>query len=393
MKKLLAHLEIREISQENAWHGLALLAETNDIDYRRVEIPNDSTEEWMRAWREVKDLINEASTFLLTDSMVLREYAAQLKARVSDGARILIEINSNDFDIYNSFLAEYGLAGSSFRILSDPSGSSVLPIPREPSCYIDRKLLEGVENVVFSSVTAVDSVDAALQVLCAPEDAWCVDRRSDYFANWHRRRVGCIARWEGANGGAVVVLGGDVLWDSSRKWTDLTCVPGIRENTKLATNLIRYAVKSETTITTPDQYRARAEINLADFVLTVLRSNYGVENWWSSGVPLPIRQECAKRQEDEAHRKFQKEAYLDLIHLKRIIEHNWRFFKPYFEATRKPETYKLLDDSSVEDMNRAISRKMPNSIVLGACPRQNDWKRTRHPGCERVLQVPFITAL
>ncbi len=86
MKKLLAHLEIREISQENAWHGLAILAESNEIDYRRVEIPNDSTEEWKRAWGEVEYLINEASAFLLTDSMVLREYAAQLKARVSDGA-------------------------------------------------------------------------------------------------------------------------------------------------------------------------------------------------------------------------------------------------------------------------------------------------------------------
>jgi hypothetical protein len=332
MKKLLAHLEIREISQENAWHGLALLAETNEIDYRRVEIPNDSTEEWKRAWGEVEYLINEASAFLLTDSMVLREYAAQLKARVSDGARVLIEIDPNGLDICNRFLAEYGLAGSSFRILSDPSDSSVLSIPREPSCYIDRKLLEGVENVVFSSVTAVDSVDAALQVLCAPEDAWCVDRKSDYFANWHRRRAGCIARWEGANGGAVVVLGGDVLWDSSRKWTDLTYVPGIRENTKLASNLIRYAVKSETTITTPDQYRVRAEQNLADFVLTVLRSNYGVEEWWANGVPLEIRQECAKRQEEESHRKLQKEAYLDLIDLKEIIYRNWRFFQSYFGA-------------------------------------------------------------
>src|SRR6266481_7580530 len=135
MKKLLAHLEIREISQENARHGLAILAESNEIDYRRVEIPNDSTEEWKRAWGEVEYLINEASAFLLTDSMVLREYAAQLKARVSDGARVLIEIDPNGLDICNSFLAEYGLAGSSFRILSDPSDSSVLSIPREPSCY------------------------------------------------------------------------------------------------------------------------------------------------------------------------------------------------------------------------------------------------------------------
>ncbi len=57
-----------------------------------------------------------------------------------------------------------------------------------------------------------------------------------------------------------------------------------------------------------------------------------MEEWWANGVPLEIRQECAKRQEEESHRKLQKEAYLDLIDLKKIIYRNWRFFQSYFVA-------------------------------------------------------------
>ena len=36
---------------------------------------------------------------------------------------------------------------------------------------------------------------------------------------------------------------------------------------------------------------------------------------------------------------------------------------------------------------------MPNRVVLGACSRQNDRKRTRHPGCVREFYVPFVTTL
>jgi len=36
---------------------------------------------------------------------------------------------------------------------------------------------------------------------------------------------------------------------------------------------------------------------------------------------------------------------------------------------------------------------MPNRVVLGACSRQNDRKRTRHPGCVREFYVLFVTTL
>lgn len=52
---------------------------------------------------------------------------------------------------------------------------------------------------------------------------------------------------------------------------------------------------------------------------------------WVTGVPLPIRQEAAARQEAEGNR-FPKEAYLNLIDLKTIMEKNWKLFEPYFAA-------------------------------------------------------------
>jgi hypothetical protein len=51
-----------------------------------------------------------------------------------------------------------------------------------------------------------------------------------------------------------------------------------------------------------------------------------------SCVPLPIRQEAAKRQETEGNRLSQEEAYLDLIDLKTIMERNWGTFEAHFTA-------------------------------------------------------------
>jgi hypothetical protein len=73
----------------------------------------------------------------------------------------------------------------------------------------------------------------------------------------------------------------------------------------------------------------RIEVNLVDFVLGVIKATG--DNWWVSHVPANIRQECAKRHEEEACR-FPKEAYFNLIDLKTLIAKNWPLFESHLKA-------------------------------------------------------------
>jgi hypothetical protein len=79
----------------------------------------------------------------------------------------------------------------------------------------------------------------------------------------------------------------------------------------------------------PEDRCQRIEINLADFVFGILKSGGG--DWWTEAVPLPVRQKCASRQEEEAKR-LPKEAYFDLIDLKTVMHKNWQLFEPHLRS-------------------------------------------------------------
>ena len=72
----------------------------------------------------------------------------------------------------------------------------------------------------------------------------------------------------------------------------------------------------------------RIEVTLCRYVLRALKQTYG-SRWWVDGVPMAIRVDCSKRQEEEARDgELPKEAYLMLIDLRKIIEGNWTIFEP-----------------------------------------------------------------
>jgi hypothetical protein len=85
----------------------------------------------------------------------------------------------------------------------------------------------------------------------------------------------------------------------------------------------------ETNAPSPEELCRFAEIQLVDFVLDVIKRPEG--DWWGDRIPTTIRQECAKRQEEEGCR-YPKHAYFDLIDLKTIMGKNWPLFEPHFKA-------------------------------------------------------------
>lgn len=360
-KPLVAHLEIRGVTEGAVpWAGLSVLANLIGVDYRRPESRSSASEDWKRLWEELGALVDEADAFIVRDGPVLAEFSDRLKERVRSGARILILTHFNALSQDNAFLNDFGLAATPYcmvpGILDEPGWWRRLAVPRESGGFLDDDLLQGVDTVSFSSVDAVQFERDAFPVLQAPEHAWAVDRATDRpvsdqdYAKALRlvgaavvkpnlelprpsldepRRT-CIARWEGANGGAVVTLGGNIFWDATRNSVKLPPTPGIHENAVLSANLVRYVAKMGTAHVTPAQYCERAERNLADFVVITLKMRHGVEGWWAEAIPLSIRKECASRQQEEVRKKFPIEAYLTLIDLKTIMEKNWSLFQAHF---------------------------------------------------------------
>ena len=331
-KPVLALLETREIEQCVPWAGLTVIAELLGLEFRRPEMFGDSNEHWKTIWAEIGDLIETADAFIIKDGVVLSEFSKQLRSRIANGARIVVIPDRNRLTETNAFLGEFGLAGTDYRILPKASaGAIALTIPRSADCYLDRELLEGVDIATFNSLRAVYFERDALPVLLANQESWAVDTTTDFEVTWNRLKLSCIARWEGASGGAVVVLGDNVFWDNGRRWTDLSLMPGIQQNAMLSANLLRYLGRMAAVTVSPAQHCERAEKNLATFVLTAVKLHFG-EEWWADAIPQNIREKCAVRQEQEVKRKFPREAFLDIVDLKAIIEKQWSLvFQPYFK--------------------------------------------------------------
>jgi hypothetical protein len=91
------------------------------------------------------------------------------------------------------------------------------------------------------------------------------------------------------------------------------------------------------------------EVGLVNLVVLVLQNTARQAgcDWWYGLVPLPIRRECAVRQEEDGGVIHKKHAYWDFLHLKKIIEKNWQHFGPIFrdagEASNKGKALSWMD--------------------------------------------------
>jgi DNA sulfur modification protein DndB len=81
----------------------------------------------------------------------------------------------------------------------------------------------------------------------------------------------------------------------------------------------------------------RIERLLQKTVIEELKNEFGDEEsqWWMMGIPKKIRQDVAKRFEDDDGRRGSKEAYFDLIDYRAIALENWELLSPLIAADMK----------------------------------------------------------
>src|SRR5262249_15145230 len=144
--------------------------------------------------------------------------------------------------------------------------------------------------------------------------------------NWVGRELTCMAAFS-PSAETVIVISASILLDrlvgpESLEW------PGENANRRFALNLLDRLVRGQRGGSESDlgyQLCKQIENALFDLLQSALGSAF--DEWWYERVPLPIRQKCAQRREEERGR-FPNQAYLDLTDLKQVIEHNWKIFEP-----------------------------------------------------------------
>lgn len=74
------------------------------------------------------------------------------------------------------------------------------------------------------------------------------------------------------------------------------------------------------------------EVRIHDWLIPLLKRELA-DAWWTEGVPVGARMECAKRREEEGlTSSVPLEAYLTLVELRTVIQKNWKVCGPVMEA-------------------------------------------------------------
>lgn len=298
--------------------------------------------EYVKALQKTRHLLETADAFIVQDNIfsLYPEYAdaALLHQRIAQGRRLLIfpsvftasgsgtEKTFPMLEWWNSFLARYDMSATTIKVSFENRIDNV-PINRDAHSFRDPALFAGVDQVCLEDPGAIWYGGESLPVLIATDKHLVVDWDTDLVADWNGREIACMAAWHGDKGGAVLLCAGSLFHDAYIGYHG-GIVHGIDVNARLARNVLKFLAEGSASIS-PEEMCRRIEINLVDFVFGIIKP---VDtNWWVNSIPANIRQECAKRHEEEGCR-FPKEAYFDLIHLKTVITNNWKLFEQHFLA-------------------------------------------------------------
>jgi hypothetical protein len=156
-----------------------------------------------------------------------------------------------------------------------------------------------------------------------------VDSAAGFPEHWTSPAATCIAHGQrDTDRGSVLVISGAVLRDPC---TDGTGAPfaGIHANGQLAQNVLAWLTRSRASANdnpvTAFILIDRIERRLVQYVERKLHGAF--TRWWEDGIPEPVRIKCATRCETQCN-CLPKEAYLDLIDMRSVLDHNWSLFDP-----------------------------------------------------------------
>jgi hypothetical protein len=321
----LAPLEQRQEFYFSKLRELAQQA-NSDIDISRYSSPD--TDAANETWAKLRRFIEECNALIIPEeAIILRvpEFVTAIHERITEGCRVLFQINESYLEKQNAFLAHYDLTGTRTRIRSH--NIPVLSLTRSAEKFRDFRLLAGVDSVEVQQPNAIWHYGESLPVLMASKDFLVNNGETDLPADWNAGELACVAAWHNSEGGGVLAMSGNYFRDPYRGATGVHW-PGIEANECFANNVLTYLLDGQPPVTPEDRIQ-RIEINLVDFVLGILQLN--TVNWWTEYVPLKIRQKCAQRQEEE-NNQLPKKAYFDLIDLKTLIQKNWLKFEDHLRS-------------------------------------------------------------
>lgn len=258
---------------------------------------------------------------------------------VADGMRLFVPIDANELDPLNSFLQRYGIEGTHLKIYAErfTDHPRLLRLDRKQSADSFRPhfLLDGVDSLTIEQADAIRYGSTVVPVLTVPlERVKLVDRMSDYEASWRAPEISCIVLSPVSGSGGVLASSTQFTTDPYRAASGVT-FPGIAadQNEKLARNILTWLSGATHDVETiPVQafnLVDQIERGLVEFVVSTLMTKHS--DWWTEAIPMSVRIECAKRCEEEGN-KLPKPAYLDLVHIKEILEKNWTIFEAALSA-------------------------------------------------------------
>jgi hypothetical protein len=111
------------------------------------------------------------------------------------------------------------------------------------------------------------------------------------------------------------------------------------------------------------------EVTLHSAIKNILVSEYGPDDWWRKGIPENIRAECAASLEKDHEPSNEPYCYTNFIHLKEILDKQWRVFSKALPKELSSDKKELL--SGLAKLNQIRNSVM--HPVRGTIPTDKDF--------------------
>jgi len=108
------------------------------------------------------------------------------------------------------------------------------------------------------------------------------------------------------------------------------------------------------------------ELRLHDYIRTGLVAEYGEQDWWRKGVPLPVREDCAVMNERDAEPVTSLYCYTTLMNLRFILDREWNALSKNLPGGLRADKQQFLADLSRLNRIRNIVMHPVKGIMFTA---------------------------